>query len=75
MPGRDRLCRRESSSDYPVEFFLARLVDDAHAALAQEFQDLQVGEMGAQLRGGWRHKLLRRQRTATVVRSGLGVEP
>ncbi len=40
--------RQDLQRHQPVQLLLPGLVDDAHAALAEEFQDLQLGKLPAQ---------------------------
>ena len=51
---------------------MAGLIDDAHPALADQFEDFQFGEMGRQLGGRGRAKRLRRGTAAAGRRPGLG---
>ncbi len=39
--------------DEPIEPFLPGAIDHAHAAAADEVQDLQIGEKGAPVRRAW----------------------
>src|SRR5207248_5839763 len=42
--------RQDLESHQPVELLLPRLVDGAHAALAEELEDFQLGEVRCQVR-------------------------
>ena len=48
--------RQDLEGDQAVEFLLAGLIDGAHAALADQFQDFQLGEERRQFRHRRRRK-------------------
>ena len=47
-------CRQNLQGDEAIELRLAGLEDDAHAALADEFEDLQLRKRGRQFLMRWR---------------------
>ncbi len=66
--------REDFQRHQPVEPLLPGLIDHAHAAPAQQFQNLQVGEMGSQLGRRGRNEVGTLGRIAAARSGGLSCQ-